>query len=292
MRRVRLGVAGFVAAGFVALGALLAAGASALAAGPRAASATVCGDQHLLKLADPDQIVALSPQASERWLSLMAKEATGYPQMRPSAEGYLSLGVEVVLANAWSDHKTTDLLERFGVRVVRIPLVERFEDIERVTLSVAEALGHPERGVALNAAIRDRLAALRAEAAGGGRRALYLRPGGGSAAAGTFVDAVMTVNGLSNQATADGRAGWTSYDLERFVLTPPDLLVTSFFDSPDRSLLGAFGNHPAFTRRTAATPVVEVPGRSWVCSGWFLVEAAEAMADGLRRLPVFPAKGP
>lgn len=273
------------------LAAVLAAGASALAAGPRAASATVCGDQHLLKLADPDQIVALSPQAAERWLSLLAGEAAGLPRMRPSAEGYVSLGVEVVLANAWSDHKTTELLERFGVRVVRIPLVETFEEVEQVTLSVAEALGHPERGVALNAEVRDRLAALRTGAAGAGRRALYLRPGGGSAAAGTFVDAVMAVNALSNQATAEGRTGWTGYDLERFALSPPELLVTSFFDSPDRSLLRAFGNHPAFTRRAAATPAVEVPGRSWACSGWFLVEAAEAMAGGLRRLPPSPGKG-
>lgn len=284
MRRLRRGLLGFLA--------VMAAGASsAHAAGPRVASATVCGDQHALALADPDQIVALSPQADTRWLSLLADRARGHRLLRPSAEAYLTLGVDVVLANAWSDHKTMDMLERFGVRVVRIPLVERFAEIEEVTRSVADALGHPERGAALNAAMRSRLAALRAEAAGGGRRALYLRPGGGSAAAGTFVDAVMAVNGLTNQATADGRKGWTSYDLERFLLAPPDLLVTSFFDSPDRSLLRAFGQHPAFTRRAAVTPAVEVPGQSWVCSGWILMEAAEALAAGLRRAPVVPATG-
>lgn len=255
------------------------------AAGPRAASATVCGDQYLLALADPDQIAALSSQAGDPWLSLLAGEAVRHRQVRPSAETYLSLGVEVVLANAWSDHKTVELLERFGVRVVRIPLVERFEDIEMVTATVAEALNHPERGMALNDAVRRRLAAVRAEDAGAGRPALYLRPGGGSAAAGTFVDAVMVATGLTNQATADGRSGWTGYDLERFVLNPPEMLVTSFFESPDHSLRRAFGEHPAFIRRAAITPTVAVPGKTWVCSGWFLVEAAEALARGLRRLP-------
>ncbi|WP_042704788.1 ABC transporter substrate-binding protein [Azospirillum sp. B506] len=257
----------------------------AIAAGPRAASATVCGDQYLLALADPGQIAALSPQAADPWLSLLADEAVRHRQVRPSAEAYLSLGVEVVLANGWSDHKTVELLERFGVRVVRIPLVERFEDIETVTATVAEALGHPERGRVLNDAVRRRLAAVRAEDAGAGRPALYLRPGGGSAAAGTFVDAVMAATGLTNQATAEGRSGWTGYDLERFVLNPPEMLVTSFFESPDRSLRRAFGEHPAFIRRAAITPTVAVPGRTWVCSGWFLVEAAEALARGLRRLP-------
>ncbi|MFS2012082.1 ABC transporter substrate-binding protein [Azospirillum sp. CT11-132] len=258
----------------------------AVAAGPRAASATVCGDQYLLALADPDQIAALSPQAADPWLSLLAGEAVRHRQVRPSAEAYLSLGVGVVLANAWSDHKTVELLERFGVRVVRIPLVERFEDIETVTATVAEALGHPERGAILNGAVRRRLAAVRSENAGAGRPALYLRPGGARAAAGTFVDEVMTAAGLTNQATAEGRSGWTGYDLERFVLNPPELLVTSFFESPDRSLRRAFGEHPAFVRRAAITPAVAVPGKSWVCSGWFLVEAAEALADGLRRFPL------
>lgn len=258
------------------------------AAGPRAASATVCGDQYLLALADPDQIAALSPEAADPWLSFKAGEAASYPQFRPSAETYLSLGVEVVLANAWSDHKTLELLERFGVRVVRIPLAERFEDIETVTATVAEALGHPDRGARLNDEVRRRLAAVRAENAGAGRTALYLRPGGGSAAAGTFVDEVMTVAGLANQATVEGRSGWTGYDLESFVLNPPGLLVTSFFESPDRSLRRAFGEHPAFARRASATPTVAVPGNNWVCSGWFLVEAAEALTRGLRQLPPPP----
>lgn len=257
----------------------------AVAAGPRAASATVCGDQHLLALADPGQIAALSPQAADPWLSLLADEAARHRHLRPSAETYLSLGVEVVLGDAWSDHKTLELLERFGVRVVRIPLVDRFEEIEAVTATVAEALGHPERGAALNEEVRRRLAAVRAENAGAGRPALYLRPGGGSAAAGTFVDEVMAATGLTNRATAEGRSGWTGYDLERFVLTPPGLLVTSFFESPDRSLGRAFGEHPAFLRRAALTPTVAVPGKTWVCSGWFLVEAAEALARGLRQLP-------
>lgn len=267
---------------------LPAAGAPARAGGPRAASATVCGDQYLLKLADADQIAALSPQAGDRWLSLLSDAAAPFARLRPSAEGYVAAGVEVVLANAWSDHKTMDLLERFGVRVVRIPLVDSFAEVEAVTRTVAEALGHPERGEALNAAIRGRLAGLRAEAAGAGRRALYLRPGGGSAAEGTFVDAVMAVTGLANRATAERRRGWVSYGLEQIVLDPPELLVTSFFDSPDRSLFRAFGSHPAFTRRAAAVPAVEVPGRTWVCSAWILDEAAAALAAGLRRLPPPP----
>ncbi|AWK84957.1 ABC transporter substrate-binding protein [Azospirillum thermophilum] len=281
MRRLRLRLGAAV----LALPAVLQPVGAAWAAGPRAASATVCGDQYLLALADPEQIAALSPQATDPWLSLMAGEAARHRQVRPSAEAYLSLGVDVVLANGWSDHKTLELLERFGVRIVRIPLAERFEDIARVTAEVAEALGHSDRGAALNDAVGRRLAALRGEDAGAGRPALYLRPGGGTAAAGTFVDEVMTAVGLTNQATAEGRSGWTGYDLERFVLNPPRLLVTSFFESPDRSLRRAFGDHPAFVRRMRATPTVAVPGKSWVCSGWFLVEAAETLARGLRQLP-------
>lgn len=42
---------------------------------PRVAAATVCADQYVLALADQAQIVALSPDATDPYLSLMAEQA-------------------------------------------------------------------------------------------------------------------------------------------------------------------------------------------------------------------------
>lgn len=269
----------------IVAGALLAESVAPVAAadaGVRVASATVCADQYVLALARPEQIAGLSPDAANPWLSLLADQAADYPRLRSAAEVYLDAEVDVVVTNGWSDHQTAALLERFGVHVVRIPLVDDFTAVAEATRTVAAALGQPERGEALVADMRRRLEVLARQAPGRGRSALYLRPDGGTAAAGTFVDAVLTGVGLRNHATAEGLGGWTSYGLERFIASRPDVLVTSFFGAPYPSSGGGFGNHPAFRTRAAALPRVEVPGALWVCGGWILAEAAEHLA---RELP-------
>jgi iron complex transport system substrate-binding protein len=251
---------------------------------PRVASSTLCGDQYVLALADPDQIAALSPQATTPWLSLLADKAAAYPRPRPAAETYLNAGVDVLVTNAWTDHTTAALLERFGVEAVRIPLLNDIDAIAAMTRDVGRALGQPERGEALADRLLARVAAVRADAPGRNRLALYLRPGGGTAAKGAFVATLMDIAGLRNQATEAGLSGWTSWNLERIVADPPGLLVTSFFESPHASLGRAFGNHPAFTRRAAAIDSIAVPGATWVCGGWILADALDVMAAELADL--------
>lgn len=245
---------------------------------PRVASATVCADQYVVALAAPGQVVAVSPLATDPWLSLMAEEAARFRSVRPSAEGYLEAGVDVVVTNAWTDHQTAALLERFGVTVIRLPMPDTYDGVADAIRTVAKAMGREARGEALVADMRRRLAAVAAAAAGQGQRALYVRPGGGTAGAETFVDAVMGTVGLTNHAALQGQQGWGSYSLEQFIATPPDMLVTSFFNPPHPGVYGAFGDHPAFVRRAEALPRADVPGAQWVCGGWSLAVAAEHLA--------------
>ncbi|SDE96365.1 ABC transporter substrate-binding protein [Rhodospira trueperi] len=251
---------------------------------PRVASATLCGDQYVLALADPAQIAVLSPQATDPRLSLLAKDAAAYPRRPNAAETYLDAGVDVLITNAWTDHTTARLLERFGVRVVRIPTLNDMEAIAAMTRDIGRALGHPERGDALAARFVARVEALRLAAPGRDRLSLYLRPGGGTAAEGAFVATLMEAAGLRNQATEAGLTGWTSWNLERFIAAPPDLIVTSFFDSPHAGVGRAFGNHPAFTRRAERIDRIEVPGQTWICGSWILEEAAAFLHERLDRL--------
>ncbi|KAA5604460.1 ABC transporter substrate-binding protein [Roseospira marina] len=251
---------------------------------PRVASATVCGDQYVLALADPAQIAALSSQATDPRLSLLAEDAAAYPRRPNAAEAYLDAGVDVLITNAWTDHTTARLLERFGVRVVRIPTLNDMDAIAAMTRDIGHALGQPERGDALAARFVARVDALRQAAPGRDRLALYLRPGGGTAADGAYVATLMEAAGLRNQATEAGLTGWTSWNLERFIAAPPEVIITSFFNSPGAARARVFSNHPAFVRRAARIDRIDVPGRNWVCGGWVLAEAAAVLQSRLEHL--------
>lgn len=263
-----------------ALPIVLLALSAAAAPLPRVASATLCADQLVLRLADPDQIVSLSPQAHDPTLSLLAEAAQAYPTHAPDAERYVASGVTLMLSDAWTGHKTATLLEGLGVSVVRLPLVNDAPGVEAMIRTAAVALGHPERGEALITETRNRLAAVAVRAAGHGHRALYLRPDGGTAGAGTFVDWIMTLNGLDNQATRYGLTGWSGVSGEQILLDPPDLILHSFFDRPVFSARSQRGRNPAYM---PPVPVLTVPGATWVCGNWGLAVAAEVLSDALTK---------
>jgi len=244
------------------------------------ASTSLCGDQFVLALAAPQQIVSLSYQATDRRLSLLAGQARGYPQNRGAAEEILASGAEVVVGDAWISRRTMAMLERQGRHTIAIDLTDSLDEINRLTLAIADALERRPQGEALVTQLQaryQRLARARPERA---PLAVYLQPGGGSAGAGTFVDTLMRWVGLRNLAAELGKRGWGRLDLESLVRHRPELVVTSFFEHTDDSLFSAYARHPVFRQLLATTPTLGVPDRDWICSGWFLIEAAERLAQG------------
>ena len=262
----------------VALAALLAPLPAAADPLPRVASTSLCADQFVLGLAAPEQIVSVSWQATGP-LSVYADRAEGYPQNRGEAEELLYLDADIVLLASLRIRDTGALLERFGVTVVEIPPVNSFEEIRALTRAVADAIGRPEAGRAAVAEMDAVLAAAEQAAVGEPPLAAYYRPGGGSAGTGTFVDAALTAAGLRNLKAEIGEAGWGSLSLEEVVTHRPDFFVISFFDTAHIGRSITFSRHPLLAELMAEIPVVAVPGRTWVCGGWFLADAVDALTS-------------
>ncbi|MFZ1325510.1 MAG: ABC transporter substrate-binding protein [Candidatus Contendobacter sp.] len=250
---------------------------------PRAASLTPCADQYLLGLADPAQIVAVSTAAADPKQSLFAAEARRYSATRGSGEELIALRAEVVLTDRWMPLRVTERLERFGVKVIQIPLPETWDDIAATTRSIAAELGRPEQGEARVAEMADRLTRLAARRQSNDTALLaaYFLPDGGSAGQGTFIDAVLQAAGTRNLAATLGRNGWGTFNLEQLASAAPDVVVMGFFDQGGDSARMAFARHPVFQRLLRRAPTISVPDRYWICSGWFLAEAAVYIADRL-----------
>jgi iron complex transport system substrate-binding protein len=233
-------------------------------AAERVVSLNLCTDQMLVLLA-PEQIAALTPLARDPALSFVASQAAHLPDVRATAEAVLRLHPDLILAAPYGAQTTLALLAQEHVPLLRIALPQDFAGIRRMTRVLANALGVPQRGEALLAAMDASLAALpRARQA---RRALVWEPRGFTAGPGTLMDAVLRAAGFANASNGG------VVTVEALASHPPDLLVVPT-EPAGPSLATTLLDHPAL----AGLPRRAIPPALTLCAGPFTAEAAAMLA--------------
>lgn len=231
-----------------------------------------CSDQFVLALSPREAIVGLSTRADDADSRLRAR-ARGLPKRRVDLETALSTRPDVVVRYWGGDPRLVRALERRGVRVVTIDEATDFAGVRANVRKVAAALGQPARGEAIVQRLDRQLAG--AAGAWGGRRALYMTPGGYTAGPGTLVDAVLRAAGLTN---AETRPGFQTVSLEAMALDPPRAVVLGFFDT--FQLAGDSwgpGRHQVL-KRAVANPLASLPGATLSCPDWGPGEAVALLA--------------
>ena len=257
--------------------------AASSAALPRVMSTNLCADMLVLGLADPAQIVSVSRKSQDPRRTDMYEQARRHPVNDGSAEEVLALRPDVVLASRrWQARHQAALFERHGIEIVTVPYPTDWDGIFASTRQIAGRLGRSAAGEALVANVQARIAHLQASTHPA--CALYLRPNGGSAGAGTYVDAVLQAAGVRNHAAESGRRGWGRVALEEVITDPPDVFVVSSMLNDTAYARSGFARHPLMRTLLAERPVVRMDGNDWGCSNWQLIEAAEDIAAQLARL--------
>lgn len=257
--------------------------ASGAAALPRVMSTNLCADALVLGLADPAQIVSVSRKSQDPLRSSQAELAQRFPANDGSAEEVIALHPDVVLASRrWQARHQAGLFAAHRIRIVTVPTPRDWNEIFASTREIAAHIGRREAGEALVAATQARLAGLARPPQR--TRALYLRPNGGSAGAGTHVDAVLDAAGLRNHAAESGHRGWGRIALENVVANPPDLFLLSSPVNDGALARSAYARHPLMRALLAQRPVVQLGGNDWGCSNYQLASAAERISAELVRL--------
>lgn len=250
---------------------------------PSVVSTDLCSDLLLLSVAAPEQIRSVSRQSQNPRVSPVAEAARAYPPIRGGVEDLLYLQPDVALVYlGWTAQRHADLLVSQGTRIISLPYPRTWDDTLASARKVSAEIGRAAEGEALVARAERRMKALGTRHRG--YRVLYLRPSGGTAGAGTYVDDVLSRLGLRNLAAEQGLSGWGRFPLERLVETPPDVFLLGYFDQNPAQARSAYGRHARFQALLARTPSVRVPDRSWGCGGLELVSAAEEIADRLDSL--------
>ena len=269
-----------------ALALLLAPAACAPAPAPprgpavarRIVSLDYCADQYVLKLADRDRILALSPDAGQDF-SYMRAAAVGVPRVAPRAEDVLVLEPDLVVRSYGGGPGAAGLLRRAGVPVLQLDYADSIAGVRAGVVKVASGLGVPARGEAIAATMGRRLAALRTHPGGG--EALYMTPAGVTTGSGTLVADMLAAAGLRN---FQREPGWRPLPLERLAYQRPDVVAAAFYGSATNHPDGwSAARHPVARAQLRADRVVGLDGAWTACGGWFLLDAVEALARGPRR---------
>lgn len=246
----------------------------------RIVSLDYCADQYVLKLADEDQILAISPDGVKGF-SYMREEAVGVPTVRPVAEDVLLLKPDLVVRSYGGGPNAEAFFERAGVPVLTVGWTsnvdtEEVGSVPSLIQHMADGLGQSARGRQLVKDFSARLAAV--DKRTDGETALYLTPAGVTTGPGAMVHEMLVAAGFTN---FQEQPGWRSIPLERLAYERPDVIAAAFFDQrtnhPDS---WSPMNHPVAERNMDELPVVPLKGAWTACGGWFILDAIEALAEG------------
>ena len=242
----------------------------------RIVSLDYCADQYVLKFADREDILALSPDAEKRF-SYMRAAAKGIPTVRPRTADVLALQPDLVVRTYGGGHDIADFMKEPGVPVVQIGFPQSIAEVRDEVLRVGTELGKPDEAEKLVADMDRRLKAL-AERSGPQREVLYMTPAGVTAGEGTLVHELFVAAGLRN---FQNRPGWNPLPLERLAYDRPDVIAAAFFESKTNHVDNwSAARHPVARAQLRELPVVPLEGAWTSCGGWFLIDAVEALAEG------------
>jgi iron complex transport system substrate-binding protein len=250
---------------------------------PTVASINLCADQHVLALADAEQILTVSWLAADPEESLFAAEARRHTLNYGTAEELLRSAPDVVIAGTYTSPFTRTMLRRLGFTVVELEPEASVADIARNVRLVADAVGQTERGDQLLAALHDDVRTLEARQSAQQLATVIVRPGGFTVGTDSLAHELLGLAGLRNVAAEQGLDRWGSLSMEALLRSDPDLVVLTGYRSTQPSLANAVLDHPALQRLGATQHPVTVPAALWACGLPRSLESAALLQRAAQR---------
>ncbi len=253
----------------------------------RVISLDYCADAHLVAVADPRQVAALSAEADAPY-AWTAGRYRQIPRLPRRAEDVLRLRPDLAVTTAGSGDLAR-LLEKIGVPVLRLGYLEQISDSLAALRRLGERLGRRDQALRLIRQTRERLAALAGRAAHEPNRplALYLTPSGVTTGRGTYVDALMRLAGLENILAQRGIRGWYRLRLEDYPRLEDVAIVVESFFAARRGYRESWrvSGHPLVRRWLVGRRIITVPAQLWGCAGFYAVAVAEHIETALHSGP-------
>ena len=251
---------------------------------PRIASINVCTDQLLMALADPEQILGLSPYARDPALSWDAVKASQFPKLSGMAEDVLVLKPDLVVAGRFTRLATRQLLKDKNRRGVEFDAARSLDDVKKNIRLMGDVTRHPDRASAEISRLDAAIAHAHQVAARKPYRVLAVSRRGWVSGRDSLTSSLLANAGLTNAAGDLGIKSGGFASLAAIVSLKPDFILVSEDSGFAEDEGSAFLLHPALERFYPASKRIVIPERLTVCGGPMLTEALEKLASELERV--------
>jgi iron complex transport system substrate-binding protein len=251
---------------------------------PRVASINVCTDQLLMTLADPAQIVGLSPYAQDAARSWAATEARKYRRLSGEAEDVLTLKPDLVVAGLYMKRATRELLKQQGMRIAEFDIARSIEDVKEQIRRMGGLVGHADRAEAQVARLDAAIARARQAVARKPYRVLALSRRGWVSGDDSITSALLSITGLSNAASGLGSNSSGFASLEAIVADRPDFILISDGRDVAEDEGSALLLHPALEKLYPPSRRLIIPEDLTVCGGPMLSDALDQLVAELKRV--------
>jgi iron complex transport system substrate-binding protein len=251
---------------------------------PRIASINLCTDQFLMTLADPDQILGLSPYSRDAARSWAATEARKYRRLSGEAEDVLVLKPDIVVAGRYTKRATRELLKQQGLRVAEFDTAQSIDDVKRQIRRMGNLVQHPDRAERQIARLDAAIARAKQAVAKRPYRVLALSRRGWVSGDDSVTSALLSVAGLSNAASGLGVKHGGFAKLEPIVALRPDFIVVADGRDAAEDEGQALLLHPALEKLYPPSKRIVIPEDLTVCGGPSLPDALDRLVSELKRV--------
>ncbi len=267
----------------IAAALLSAAAPTQAVALPRLASINACTDQLLLALADPGQILGLSPYSRDVARGWGAAHAQHYRRLSGEAEDVLVLRPDIVVAGSFTSLATRTLLREQGLRVVSFDVADSIGEAKAQIRQTGALTQHPDRAAQAIARIDAALSRARQFVARKRYRVLPLSRRGWTPGDRSLMGSLLTEAGLANAAGDLGLPDGGFASLEAIINLRPDFILVSddsdFAEDEGR----AFLLHPALEHFYPRSRRLVIPGRLIECGGPAVADAMDRLVEQISR---------
>jgi iron complex transport system substrate-binding protein len=248
---------------------------------PRIVSINPCVDAVLVHVADPQQILGISHYSLDpRATSMPIDVARRFRATSGTAEEVVALAPDLVMSGPHVSPATIFALERLHISIMKFTVAESVAESEQEIRDIARAVGEPERGEKLIAAIERALAAAQPRDSSAVPALLWL--GGGMVpGSGTLADELLRRTGFRNMSAAYGLEQWDALPLEHLLASPPALVLSL---APDEATGDRMLQHPAVMKLRERVPFRTYPFRLLQCGGPTIIQAVARLSEVRREM--------